>query len=212
MAPFRGRVSSKNISVGEYLNIGSKVGEMIDLDALEIHTPIPSSEIPWLTNEITDSSTSNSAAAGIKDKAVKLEFLAPISHSSLGSVRRLGPLLDNATRSLMAYIQFNGRPLTNTSKKQTELQQILPGSFCKVNFEGKVLRDVLKVPRSSLKLSKIQVVRQNKLQIIPVDIIRDEGEKLYIRADILSNEQIVVYFSERNSLNETVKTELLKKI
>ena len=193
LAPFRGRVSSKNISVGEYLNIGSKVGEMIDLDALEIHTPIPSSEIPWLTNEITDSSTSNSAAAGIKDKAVKLEFLAPISHSSLGSVRRLGPLLDNATRSLMAYIQFNGRPLTNTSKEQTELQQILPGSFCKVNFEGKILRDVLKVPRSSLKLSKIQVVRQNKLQIIPVDIIRDEGEKLYIRADILSNEQIVVY-------------------
>ena len=212
LAPFRGRVSSKNISVGEYLNIGSKVGEMIDLDALEIHTPIPSSEIPWLTNEITDSSISNSAAAGIKDKAVKLEFLAPISHSSLGTVRRLSPSLDNATRSLMAYIQFNGRPLINGSQQQTELQQILPGSFCKVNFEGKVLRDVLKVPRSSLKLSKIQVVRQNKLQIIPVDIIRDEGEKLYIRADVASNEQVVVYFSERNSLKEIVKTELLKKI
>tara|TARA_E500000331_G_C16651410_1_gene453041 strand:- start:170 stop:508 length:339 start_codon:yes stop_codon:yes gene_type:complete len=112
----------------------------------------------------------------------------------------------------MAYIQFNKRRLLGESQKQTELQQILPGSFCRVAFEGKILRDVLKVPRSSLKLSKIQVVRDNKLHFIPVDIVRDEGEKVYIRADVASNEQIVAYFSERNSPKETVQTKLIKNI
>ena len=211
-APFRGRVSSKNISIGEYLNIGSKVGEMIDLDALEIHTPIPSSEIPWLTNEVSDSNYSSSSSAGITGKAVKLEFLAPVAHNSFGTVKRLGASLDNATRSLMAYIQFNKRRLLSDSQKQTDLRQILPGSFCRVDFEGKILRDVLKVPRSSLKLSKIQVVRNSKLHFIPVDIVRDEGEQVYIRADVASNEQIVAYFSERNSPKETVQTKLIKNI
>ena len=212
IAPFRGRVTSKNISVGEYLNIGSKVGELIDLDALEIHTPIPNSELPWLTNEVSDSKYLSTGPVGIKDKAVKLEFLAPDSASILGTVQRLGASLDNATRSLMAYIQFNKRILSDDSQKQEELHKILPGSFCRVNFAGKTLRDVLKVPRSSLKLSQIQVVRKNKLHFIPVDIVRDEGEKVYIRADVATNEQIVAYFSERNSPKETVQTKLIKNI
>ena len=79
-------------------------------------------------------------------------------------------------------------------------------------FEGKLLKDVLKVPRSSLKLSQIQVVRNSKLEILSVDIVRDEGEQVFIRADVAANEQIVAYYSERNSANEIVQTRVVKNI
>ena len=211
-APFRGRVASKNISEGQFLNIGGIIGQLINLDTLEIHTPIPSSEIPWLIDEISDSAPLNQDPKSIAGKTVQLEFLAPISQSGVGTINRLGADLNNNTRSLMAYIGFNNRPLLNKHQKRDLLPKILPGSFCRINFEGKLLKDVLKVPRSSLKLSQIQVVRNNKLEILSVDIIRDEGEQVYIRADVAPNEQIVAYYSERNSAEETVQTAVVENI
>ena len=150
---------------------------MINLDTLEIQTPIPSSEIPWLINDTSDATPLNQQPKSIAGKTVQLEFLAPISQSGVGTINRLGADLDNNTRSLMAYIGFNNRPLLNQHQKRELLPKILPGSFCRINFEGKLLKDVLKVPRSSLKLSQIQVVRNSKLEILSVDIVRDEGSK-----------------------------------
>lgn len=207
MAPFNGRVVSKNVSVGQYLNVGGRIGELLNLDELEIATPIPSSELHWLNEESSDYDHPVQKPTSIIGKSVKLGFLAPVSKDALGTIKRVSAFLDDGTRSLTAFIQLNSIPLMGEST-----QKILPGSFCQVRFKGKMMRDVLKVPRSSLKLSKIQVVRDNHLKILPVEIIRDEGEQVYVRAEIAPEEQIVAFYSERNSIDEKVLTRSMESI
>ena len=207
ISPFNGRVMTKGVSIGQYVNAGARLGELLNLDDLEITTPIPSSEISWLRDATNDHDFADSSEVRIVGKSVKLKFLAPESASTLGKIKRVSAALDESTRSLTAYIQMNSKLLMGENPSN-----ILPGSFCEIEFKGRILKDVIKVPRSSLKLSNIQVVRGDLLKVLPVEILRDEGDQVYVRANIAPDELIVAFFSERNAPDEKVVTKLVENI
>ena len=58
------------------------------------------------------------------------------------------------------------------------------------------MENIYEVDRTSFLDGKIQVLRRGKVQNVTVDIIRDQGEFLWVRGSILPGDELILRHNE----------------
>ena len=187
-APFAGRVRSKQVDVGQFIQRGMPVATLYSVDVAEVRLPIPNAELEFCKLPLAYRDDS----AATEGPAVQLTArFAGRDHTWTGRVVRTEGEIDPRTRMVNAIAQVRdpyGRG------HNTDRPPLAIGMFVHAAIEGIVVRNVVQAPRSALRGdSTIYVIDSaNRLIFREVDILRRERELVLIRSGVEEGERICI--------------------
>ena len=187
-APFAGRVRSKQVDVGQFVQRGLALATLYAVDVAEVRLPIPNSELEYCRLPLAY----RDGGSGENGPAVKLTArFAGRDYSWQGRIVRTEAEIDPRTRMVMAIARVND-PYARTG--DSGRPPLAVGMFVKAEIQGIRVRDVIRAPRSALRSDNTVFVVDSggRLQFRTVDILRREREEVLIRKGLLEGEQICV--------------------
>lgn len=196
-APFDGRILQSQVEVGEFLQAGTRVVELADDSLLEIHVPIPASDLRnWLP---FDSSLSSDSGwfPPLDPVAVSVEWSeSSADHRWQGTLHRITQF-DTSTRTAMVVVrvsQESGRPARNIQEPQNSTPfPLTEGMFCKVRIPGRKLTNVFALPREAVTFEgRCYISKEGRLKTVDVEVVRSEGDLVYVSSGLSEGDQVIV--------------------
>ena len=192
--PFNATVARKNTEVGNFLAIGSPIGEFFQTDPLEIRLPLPLDEMRFV----------NTGPGG--------EILGNLSlFTKLGGekmvwdaeITRTEGQIDQSSRSLYIISDIDPR---SQSGNPVQLQ---PGLFLDATITGKTFSDVAAVPTNAfLDLNQVVLINaKDQLEFREVEVLRREGDVVYVNGGLNENERLCL--TELSTMIEGTQVEPL---
>ncbi len=163
-APFNGSIVSTQLRSGSNARIGSLLGQIINLDDLEVEIPISVQDVQWIDH----------------DKKVHLESVE-LSAYWTGTIARLGSSLDQNTQTIQLYV------------KVTNNHVALPqGAFLKATIPGKPVKNAFTLPRSAIyNDSYVYLIKDGMFQIRDVSVARKEKSMVVINEGLNNGDTLV---------------------
>ena len=164
-APFDGSIISADLRVGSMVRAGSAIGQIINLDNLEVEVPVATNDIGWIH----------------QTKSVQLTS-SEISGEWKGHIERIGKNIDERTQTVPVFIGIdkNGH------------DQLINGVFLKAVIPGRTVQDAVSVPnRAVYNESYVYLIRNGKLEFQQVNIARREMDHVIVRDGIVAGDTLV---------------------
>ncbi|KYN90340.1 hypothetical protein ATY35_10480 [Vibrio cidicii] len=188
IAPYDALVVSRNLGVGQFISAGSEVAVLNNIEAGEIHLPIAGFDSAFLPEKLSD-----------LNALVTLDGIQKTKRE--GKVVRDQGLIDSATRMTNVVVRISD-PYGINSKQPA----IKFGSYVEVNFAGKELKHIYRLPQELVNNRTVWVVNENnELQPRTVNVLRAEGEFMLIAEGIEQSDQLVLTVPEYPQKGMTVK-------
>jgi RND family efflux transporter MFP subunit len=198
-APFDCRVSEKPVEAGQYVNAGIRLARVYNVRIMEVEVRIPPRDVAWLHFD----------AQGPQGAAQNNIARARITYDASGRklqwdgfVARIKGQMDERTRTLPVVVQIsNSRPGTG--------HPIMPGMFVSVDIIGKRVKGLFILPREAIRDNDmVYVVKDGKVLVRPVRILRRTGDQIYVKEGIAQGERIITQFPgiATNGMQVRVKT------
>ncbi len=141
-APFDGRVTTKLIDQGEFVNAGTHLGEIYATDVMDVRLPLNNKDLREAGLRI------GYEAVGDQGVPVKLSANVAGQYSEwIGYITRTDSRYDSQTRVLYAYAEVKD-PFGTASKTDMPLA---PGLYVDATIDGTSVEDVIFVPRAALR-------------------------------------------------------------
>ncbi len=164
-APFSGSIISADLRVGSIARNGSRLGEVINLDNLEVEIPIPAEDIVWID----------------KTKPVTL-ISKEMGKQWQGTIARIGNSIDPKTQSVSLFVRLG------TSNRD----EIFEGIFLKARISGKIVKKAILIPRKILyQENYIYFIKNGRLDYRPVEISRLQTDSVIVSEGISQGDTIV---------------------
>jgi len=196
-APFDGIVTARNIDIGGLIQAGENVTpkELFHLAAIQkirVFVSVPEAY-------------STSIKAGGKASLTLDEYP---DREFEGTIARNSNAIDPATRTLNVEVDVDNPK-----------GELLPGAYVFVHFKVPVRTSNLMIPSNTLLFRaqglQVGVVRDGRVQLVPVTISKDLGANVEVAAGLTANDAVVLDPSDslasgqevqvKSQLNETVK-------
>jgi RND family efflux transporter MFP subunit len=176
-APFKGRVVSESVDVGQYVRAGSPVGEIYASEVPEVTVPLDDADLAFFDRPGAD---------GIGAPAEVIAEFAGVEHVWSGHVTRLSGALDPRTRMVDAVVA-----VVAVAEDDPPL---LEGLFVEVRLLGHRLPGAVEVPRAALREGNLVwlVDDDNTLRIRPVTVARKGHEMVLLSAGVVQGDQVIV--------------------
>ncbi len=183
-APFNAMVVQESVEVGQLLNPGSEICELVGTDEFWAQATIPFSELKWV--HLPEDGQSGAEARVFLDKR------DPDSPVWKGRVIRLLSDLDPLTRMARLLVSVTD-PLELRRSSGSRLPLLL-GSYVALEIDAGELEDTLRIPRAALREgSRIWVVGDDHLlKILPATVLWREEETVLIANDFDRGDQLIV--------------------
>jgi RND family efflux transporter MFP subunit len=183
-APFNAMVVEESVEVGQLLDPGSRVCELVGSDEFWIEVAVPFSKLRWV--RFPDANQPGARAR------VMLDTGEGESANWEGRVVRLLSDLDPLGR--MARLVVSVRDPLNQESRSDETLPLLLGSYVRVDIDAGVLENTLRVPRVALREgNRIWVVGEDRqLQILPAEVLYREEETVLIANNLLEGQDVIV--------------------
>lgn len=182
-APFNGYVRSENIDLGQYLRSGNQVATLVGTDAAEIIVPLQPGDLQWLDVPLH---------TGHRGSKTVITRPAAGAESWDGWVdRSLGEVDPEGRMARVAVLVADPYGLKKNPKRQLPLAV---GSFVEVTLQGRTLDQVVELPRRALRENDTVWVMdaENRLRILPVQVMRLERETALVNGGLEGGEQVVL--------------------
>ena len=185
--PYAGMVRSKEADLGQYMNVGSRLGVTFSTDAAEVRLPLTDQdlafvELPRLGGAVSGDGPSVLLSA--EQRGQRTTWPATI-------VRTEG-VVDENTRVTFAVARIDDP--YRRSNSSGEVAPLPMGSFVAATIEGTTVQDVLRVPRAALRGNGQLVVvdGENRLDIRDVEVLRSDARYVFVRKGLISGERIAL--------------------
>ena len=183
--PYDGMVRSKDADLGQYVNTGTRLGVTFATDYAEIRLPLTDQDLAFVELPAAGS-------VGTADEPlVELSAVqrGDTAHWPARIVRTEG-VVDENNRVTYAVARIEDPYRLNTG---SEAGSPLPmGTFVAASIEGTTVRNVIRVPRSSLrgKDQLLFVDEDSRLRIGTVDVLRADAQYAYLRGGAQAGDRI----------------------
>lgn len=184
-APYGGMLSKKSADVGQFVTIGSHIGETFAIDFVEVRLPLTESDLRIMEGL--------SSPTQLSDKSVLLSGTVDgVNSSWTATVERSEGVVDELNRSQYIVARV-ADPYGLASDDGDLAVPLRVGTFVKASIEGRVLDNIIKIPRSSLlEGSRVGLVADdNLLKIVPVTVSSGDDRYYYISAGLKDGDQVV---------------------
>ena len=182
MAPYDGRLLSRNVDIGQFVTPGTLLAQVYSTDYVEVRLPLSLADYEQLQ---LPENFRNQQLLKSKEMPV-VRFSANYGkrrHEWLGRVVRASPAMDARTRQISVIAQIDD-PFTK--KSDSAAPPIKIGQFLKAEIIGTVLRNVYVIPTSSTRQNReVMLYDRGKLRIRPIEVLATDNDKLIVSADSL---------------------------
>lgn len=183
--PFRGRVVSTRVDIGQYITPGITIGRVFATDVVEIRLPLNDSQLASLALPI-----GYTAPAGEGMPVTLSATVAGLRQEWQGRLVRLDASVDPDTRLLYAIAEVLDPYGKNVSKTGMPLAV---GLFVEARIQGRELADAISIPGSSLRAGNVVflVNAEGRLEVRNVEVIHAGPDQVIIGSGLSPGEQVV---------------------
>jgi RND family efflux transporter MFP subunit len=204
-APFDGRVRTKKVDLGQYISPGAALATVYAVDYAEVRLPIPDNEMGYL-DCCLDYRSKNPATLNI-NVTLKANY-AGRDYKWSGKIVRVEGEIDPLSHmiTLVARVEDPyGRD------HRSDRPPLAVGLFVEAEIRGKLVRDVVVIPRSALRGTENVLVidDENKLHFRTVDVLRKDSETVVISSGLEPGERICI--SPLEAVVEGMKVRVLNE-
>ena len=189
-AQFNGRVSYAALEKGQFVAPGQHVLTLVDDSILEIRVPVDSRfASKWLKFEENRPEENRTYFSNLVKVPCIISWTeGEKGHSWTGLLHRVVKF-DKKTRTLTVAVRIDAEHATKDNKSGFPLVE---GMFCSVRIPGKILEDVIRLPRPAVSYTNtVFTAVDNRLKTVPVTVEYIEGGYAYI-SDGLNHGDLVV--------------------
>jgi len=183
--PFRGRVVSKQVGLGQYISAGTQLGKVFAVDKVEVKLPLTDMQLTEL-----DLPMGYMAPEGAGPKVKFTAQMGRSQHSWNGRIIRTNAAVDQETRLIYATAEVEDP----YGKGADFGVPFAVGLFVHASIEGVETKDAMVIPREALRnADKVYVVDgENKLDIRTVEVISTSEDQVLISAGLDIGEKVAV--------------------
>ncbi|MFH1614748.1 MAG: efflux RND transporter periplasmic adaptor subunit [Planctomycetota bacterium] len=186
--PFDGRVVDKSVDPGQYVSAGMRVGTVYGIDAVEIEVPLEDRELAWFDVAGAVRSEKEPLNSRIGSEAEVMADFAGSRHKWTGYVVRTAGEIDASSRMVHIVVEVKN-PFAQSQGRAA----LVPGMFVDIAIKGKMLRDVILVPRGAIhNRDEVWVISEGQLRIRRVKIVRFERDLAYVTEGLEDGQQLIV--------------------
>ncbi len=164
-APFSGSIIATDLRIGATARNGSRLGEVINLEDLEVEVPVPAKDIVWID----------------KNKTVNL-VSEELGKNWQGQISRIGSSIDTRTQSVSVFIKVS----------PSIIGEIFEGIFLETHITGKVVKNATSIPRKALyRENFVYCIKNGRLDFRPVEIVRRETDSVIVTGGLMEGDTLV---------------------
>lgn len=179
LAPYDALVVARDIGVGQFITVGAHVATLNNVEAGEIHIPIAGFDSAFLPEEY----------AG-KPAKVVLRGIHDIERE--GVIERDLGIVDSSTRMLNVVVKVE-----DPYGIQSNAEPVKFGSYVEVQFIGKELKHIYRLPQELVNNQQVWVVNdKGELEPRKVNVLRAEKEFMLIGEGLSNDDQVVLTVPE----------------
>lgn len=165
-APFAGSIVSADLRVGSTVRVGSQLGQIINLENLEVELPVPAIDIQWIDRKKPVTFTSSEIAGEWQ-----------------GKIQRIGKNIDPRTQSVQIF----------ASVDRGDQNGLYNGVFLKAQIPGTVIKNAISIPRKAIYEDRfVYTIKDGKLDYREVDISFQESESVIATGGLANGDTLVV--------------------
>jgi len=182
LAPFSGRVRSEAVDIGQFISPGQAVADIYGTEAVEVDVSLSTRQAALIDGLWTDD------GAGRTPAVVRSEF-GGSWHEWNGFVDRASGALDEATRTVQIVIRVPD-PFDASAIRPP----LLVGSYTRSRIAGRAVGAHYAIPRTALRdgPSVWTATTQGTLVSLPVEVIQEIQDTVFILADIGDTTRVIV--------------------
>ncbi len=187
-APYAGRVRSKQVDVGQFVQRGAPIATLYSVDLAEVKLPIPNAEIEFVNLPLAY----RGAAESTRGPAVTLTAqFAGREHKWRGRIVRTEGEIDPATHMVNAIAQVENPYAPGRDSRRPPLAV---GMFVEAEIDGRRVGNIVRLPRTALRGdSRVLIVDStDRLYYREIDIFRLERDQALVRGGIESGDRVCV--------------------
>lgn len=193
-APYDALVISRDLGVGQYVNQGSQVGELYNIESAEVSFPIAGFDKEFLPSDITQ----------------QLAIISTKGYNAIvreGKITRDLGIIDQATRMSQLVVRIE-----DPYSLKSSLPPLKFGNFVEVSFAGKTLNQIYRLPQELVNNRIIWVLDENQeMQPQRVEILREEGAYFLISEGLEDQDKLIMTLPEYPQKGMKVKIAEPKK-
>jgi RND family efflux transporter MFP subunit len=181
-APYDGLVKSRNIDLGQFITLGSQLGEVYSTDVAEVRLPLTDDDVAFLTDLNTDT-PQVTLSAEVAGKTIKWQ----------GRLVRDEAVLDSKSRVIYGVVEVKD-PYQLQIQEQKKGMALRFGRFVNATITGITADNIVVLPRNVLRLDGtiLSVDDDKKIRINFVTVQRADEDFVYISEGLDPQELVVV--------------------
>ncbi len=185
-APFSGRVTRRNITLGQHIRPGDELFVVTDFEPLIARIYLPERDVLALQ----------------LGRKVRIILKADDSVTFAGRIRQISPVVDTSTGTVKITVEAIEPP-----------RQVRPGGFVTIGITRETHDDVLMLPREAvireLQQAHVFVAQGDLAEKRAVELGLEEGERLEIIAGLEGGEKVIV--AGQGGLKDGTKIKILEQ-
>ena len=188
LAPYRGRVRSEQIDLGQFVDRGQAIATVYAVDFAEVRLPIPDRELAFLDVPLTHGTTTAESAELIGPKVLISADFAGGFHEWEGRLVRSEAELD--PRSRMVHLVARVADPFGLSTPRSAPLAI--GLFVDAVITGQTAEGAFLLPRDSLRPnSQVFIVdAENRIHFRDVTLLRAERDQIVIGSGLEAGDRV----------------------
>ncbi|MDA8682511.1 efflux RND transporter periplasmic adaptor subunit, partial [Porticoccaceae bacterium] len=185
-APYAGMVTEKSVDVGQYVTVGSRLGETFAIDFVEVRLPLTERDLANIdpASLQSDMGGENVRLSGSVN-GVETNWKAQLVRSE-GVINEL-----NRSQYLVARV---ADPYGLIGGSDDAVSPLLVGTFVTAQFNGKTLNGVVRVPRGTLlQGSRVAVVNEDQtLSFRKVKVLFSDENYYFVNEGLESGVELII--------------------
>lgn len=187
LAPYAGRVRTKNVDVGQFVTVGAPIATVYSVDVAEVGLALPDEELAYL-----DLPLAYRGEANVRSPRVVLRTtFAGARYEWGGRVVRTESEIDPVSRMVQVIAEVQDPYAAGPDPRRPPLAV---GMYVEAEIEGRAFDDIAVVPRAALRgRNQVLVIDpENRVHFRDVEILRATTESVYIDGGLSAGELIAV--------------------
>lgn len=186
-APFTGRVRARNADLGQYVSPGQELGTIFATDVVEVALPLSDSQLGRVGLPLAFAETEEQPGPRVVFSA----SVAGEPREWIGRVKRTAAALNPQTRLINVIAELEDP----YGEGADEGAPMAPGLFVNARIEGKLIEDVVRVPRAALRgVNEVYIGDgpAGKLDIRTVNVLYSDDSGAYLREGVEPGELAII--------------------
>jgi RND family efflux transporter MFP subunit len=186
-APYAGRVQSKDVDIGQFVNRGTAVGRIYAVDSAEVRLPLPDEELAYVDVPMSYRGTQQRTGPGV---VLSADF-AGRRFTWRGQIVRTEGEIDPVSRMVHVVAEVDDPYAPGPDPTRPPLAV---GMFVEAEISGRRVDDVVVLPWAALNgRDQVLIVDDDgRLRYRQVEVLRSTSEYVLVRSGLAEGERVSI--------------------